>query len=339
MGPSVHLTTAPARAPRAPGIPKPVVPLTGSALDKWHYATAALLASPHEIERIAKWRGLGEAAVAFAAERGLIGIYQYWGIPREAFLVETPSPDGLLPVSVHVRLAPGSRGNEGQTKASWRYDPPGCGAWPWVVGDLATAKHIFIIEGQWDALALISVMGWHLSFPPTTAVAGLRGATSVAKLLLHPINPDAYIFAIADADGAGAKWFDENGLLAALTERINHPDRLHAFWPATPGADLNDLVKRGELTRPHLLDIILPLLPPRRTLRLPTFVEWCRRHAQDEDPIGASVRHVLSDPVRSRWPRRPLRAWLAHWQRTEVPAPLLQNLEAAWKNYHADPIA
>ena len=120
-------------------------------------------------------------------------------------------------MSVHVRLAPGSKGNEAsEKKASWRYDPPGCGAWPWVVGDLATARHIFVVEGQWDALALISMMGWHVVFPPTIAVAGLRGAASVQKLLAHPINPEAYIFAIADADAAGEKWFEEKGLLAML---------------------------------------------------------------------------------------------------------------------------
>ena len=35
-------------------------------------------------------------------------------------------------------------------------------------------------------------MGWHAAFPKTTAVAGLRGATSVQKLLAHPINPQVH---------------------------------------------------------------------------------------------------------------------------------------------------
>ncbi len=38
-------------------------------------------------------------------------------------------------------------------------------------------------------------------------VPGLRGAASVQKLLAHAINPEAYIFAIADADAAGERWF------------------------------------------------------------------------------------------------------------------------------------
>ena len=333
VGPTRSLTTTKAPAPRSQPVVKPVLPLTGPAMDKWHQACAALLASPGEVHRIAEWRGIEPAAVEFAATRGLIGLYSYFSQPREAFLVEMPSDHGMLPVSVHVRLAAQTKGNDHPTKASWRYDPSGCGAWPWVVGDLATAEHLFIVEGQWDALALISVMGWHLRFPRTTAVVGLRGSTSGKKLLQHSINPEAYVFAIADADGAGAKWFEPDGLLNALSAVLKHPRRLHAFWPATPGFDLNDLVKKGDVTRDLILSLILPKLPNSHTrVSGPTFVQWCRLHKADPDPVGRAVGYVLSDPLKLSG-RRPLRAWQAHWQRIETPPEILLLLNSTWTAY------
>lgn len=339
VGPACQIS-APVQHALKPAITAvPILPLAGPALAKWHHATRAMLSAPAEIARIATWRGIHPEAVAFAAARGLLGSYQYWGLAREAFLVEMPSPSGLIPVSVHVRLAPGSKGNEYDLKkASWRYDPAGCGAWPWVVGDLATAKHIFVIEGQWDALALISLMGWHTAFPKTVAVVGLRGATSGQKLLHHNINPEAYLFAMADADGAGDKWFEDKGLLASLGARVRK-HRLHAFWPDATGDDLNDMVKNGSFTRELMLALLRPMLPSKLTRPPgPTFVQWCRKHSKDSSPEGIAARYILADPIRPRG-RRPLTVWKRHWQRTAVPADLLPGLHAAWDTYRAHPTA
>lgn len=328
--------SAPRNVTPRPRPPEPeILPITGADLDKWHAATSALLASPTEIQRIAEWRGIHPEAVEFVASRGLMGIYSYYSQPREAFLVEKPSPTGLIPVSVHIRLAPGTKGNETSDKASWRYNPSNCGSWPWVVGDLSTAEHLFLLEGQWDALALISVMGWHEKFPKRIAVAGLRGSTSTRKLLEHTINPDAYIFAIADADGAGAGWFKTGGLLDSLHQILKKPSRLHAFWPSTPGSDLNDLVKSGELTRDGMLCLILPKLPNSHTrISGPTFTQWCRLHQADDSPDGAAAAFVLADPRRLKG-RRPLAAWHSHWRRTGVPPDKLDQLLAAWSSYRA----
>ena len=340
VGPTCDTSQPVTRASKSAAPPTVVAPLLGPALEKWQAACQSLLADGAEIERIAAWRGIEPGAVAFAAARGLIGSYPYWGVTREAFLVEMPTSDsGMLPVSVHVRLAPGSKGNEAsEKKASWRYDPPGCGAWPWVVGDLATARHIFVVEGQWDALALISMMGWHVVFPPTIAVAGLRGAASVQKLLAHPINPEAYIFAIADADAAGEKWFEEKGLLAMLGDRLRKRQRLHAFWPNSPGSDLNDMVKSGSFTRNHMLALLLPRLPTAKASRPPglTFVQWCRRHRTDPAPLGAAAAHILSDRSRPKG-RRPPIVWVRHWDKTGVPPDLLTALNDALHAFRTHP--
>ena len=337
VGPSTATSQPVTRTPRPSPAAAPVAPLSGPALTKWHAATQHLLADPAEIHRIATWRGIEPAAVAFAAARGLIGSYSYWGIQREAFLVEMPSPSGLLPVSVHIRLAPGTKGNEDSRKASWRYDPGGCGSWPWVVGDLATAKHIFLLEGQWDALALISMMGWHTAFPKNVAIAGLRGATSIQKLLLHPINPKAYIFAMADADGAGAKWFEEKGLLNTLAARLENQNTLHAFWPDQPGSDFNDMVKSGAFTRDIMLLLILPHLPAKAPLPAgPTFTQWCRRHAKDISATGLAASHVIADRSSPKG-HRPLSAWMQHWNLSGLPPDVKRALHEAWDAYRANP--
>ncbi|MEI6178742.1 MAG: CHC2 zinc finger domain-containing protein, partial [Verrucomicrobiota bacterium] len=191
---------------------EPIEPMTGSQLDRWHQACERLQRADAEVQRIAEWRGIDPACIRWAASRGLMGLYIWWDIPREAFLVEMPSPKGPLPVSVHIRLAPGSKGHHGRDgKASWNFDPKKRGAWPFIIGDPSTADYIFLLEGQWDALALVSIMGWHKreKWPPV-CIIGLRGSTSGSKLLAHSLNPKARLFAIADADGAGAGWFEEN---------------------------------------------------------------------------------------------------------------------------------
>lgn len=319
-------------APRVKEPEKAPDPLTGPALATWQHACDSLSSDPQEIARIAAWRGIDPAAIAFAARRGLMGQYRYMGHDREAFLVEMPSPIGLVPVSVHIRIAPGTRGNENSTKASWRFDPAKCGSWPFLIGDPAAADHIFLLEGQWDALALVSVMGWHLKERwPRVAVIGLRGSTSGAKLMLHEINPAAQLFAIADADGAGARWFEDDGLLAQLHGRVKH---LHAFWPTTEKHDLNDLVKSGELDRATLLSYLQPLMVQRPKPRPPTFAAWCKEHTADPEPIARAATYVIYDKAKPKG-RRPLRDWERHWTKCQVPSDLHADLSLLWQNYKA----
>ena len=223
------------RQPRPQPVEKALVPLPVPNDDKWHAACRRLEDSPSEIGRIAEWRGIDPDAVRWAAGANLMGIYSYFSEPREAFLVEAAvAEDRVIPVSVHIRLAPGTKGND-SSKSSWRYDPAGVGSWPFLAGNPATARHIFVLEGQWDALALISIMGWFRKWPPNVAVFGLRGSTSGAKLLQHAINPDAFIFTFADSDPAGDKWFEEDGFLTRLTAKLTYPQRVHGFQPADAG--------------------------------------------------------------------------------------------------------
>lgn len=266
-----------------------------------------------------------------------MGMYSYFSEPREAFLVEGIGETGKIPVSVHVRLGPGTQGNDGK-KASWRYDPPGVGSWPFLIGELGTASHIFGLEGQWDALALVSIMGWHRSWPDTVAVFGLRGATSGSRLLRHAINPDAYIFAFSDADAAGDKWFEPGAFMDQLGEKLAHSRRLHAFRPCESGSDFNDMVKSGALDRDTLLSYIRPKLPQRRhASAVPAFTVWCRAAAKHaEDPAVRSGADLVAKDKEHPGARKPLRVWQKHWSRQCLSDHTMVCLMATWEAYQAD---
>lgn len=336
MGPAAP-GSAPAATPRkaAPLMPaQDAPPLTGDLLQEWIHAAQSLAGDAERIDRIARWRGIDPAAVKFAADRQLMGTFRYYGMDREAFLVERPQDGSLVPVSVHVRLAPETQGNP-HTKQSWRFTPAGVGSWPFVIGDLPTARTIFLMEGQWDALALVSVMGWHRKEQwPDVAVAGLRGATGHTSFLKHEINPKARIIAIADADGAGAKWFEEDGLLDRLHTRVRH---VSGFWPTTEKADFNDLVKAGEITRDIMLSYLLPMMPDgHERANGPTFVQWCKENRKLlQDGQARAAAHIIQDKPKPAG-RRPLRIWERHWKSTGVPPDLFLELGILWNTYRAE---
>ncbi|MDR0532520.1 MAG: hypothetical protein LBH01_01040 [Verrucomicrobiales bacterium] len=242
---------------------EPMAPrLEERALNNWLSAAASLAQRPVELERIANWRGYSVALVKWAAERGLLALMPYYGIPRESFLVERPEPDGtLVPVGWHVRLGSFTNGNE-MAKASWRFNPKGIGSWPFVAGDIGTARGLIVVEGQWDALALIDLLGWHEQWPDNAAVVGLRGAGSWRKFLAHyPISRDAVLVGIADRDNAGAEWNRPGGFYETAWRRCR---RLVSYWPsAGTGKDFNDLTKSGIIKREGLVYLLQRKLAKR----------------------------------------------------------------------------
>ncbi len=337
-------------SPDLPGYSRPVAPpkprlqpdeiippLDSAGITAWLAAVDELRRSPSQITRIAKWRGYSEEVVRWAVDRGIIGLWKWSGIWREAFLVEMPvAPAGpLVPVTVHIRLGPHTRSND-KPKASWRFDPPGRGAWPLIFGDLATATHIFLIEGQWDALALVDLMGWHRGeWPAGTCVVAMRGASSFRRLLAHyAFNEKATAFAIADADNAGKEWFMPGGFVELLGRRVA---RTYAFWPGETGLDLNDLLKRG-LSRPHIISLLAPKLRSPRHAKPggPTFLAWCRVRARIEgDPHRTAAAAVVADTTRPAGRVR-VAKWERHWKTLNLPDDRVAALRAAWDTYRSE---
>lgn len=378
--PGLHYLNAPLDLPPPPKPVEeaPLLPLKDSRYQAWLIACEKLAQDERELKRLADWRGFSVDTFRGAARAGLMALWRYWDQPREAFLVLAPrafftglssgpqpsttppshplegaAPSPTLPVSespplvllphaFHCRLAPETPGNP-HKKQSWRYDPAGSKAWPFFWGNPFGARYYFILEGQWDALALADLCGWHNpeSMPPQTCIIGLRGATSW-RLLLHkehglPIDPEASAICIGDADVAGAKWYDPDGFLATLRPKVK---QLITFRPTTPGCkDLNDLTKGGHLSGEEFLGWVKARLK-RHPFRRPqaaktlTFGAWCKKAALREDELGRAARLVANDEHHPRG-RKPPKHWRSYWRaRPDLSEPdllLLYSLLDTWK--------
>lgn len=285
------LSQIPVPAPRKESKPEVAAePLGHAALLAWDGACARLYTEPEEVERWASWRGLRPEVISWAARSGLCGKVIYQNQWREAFAIIRA--DGAQ-MGEHVRLAPKTRGND-SPRASWRYRPGGIGAWPFRVLPnplnmphaelMDQVRYVFVCEGQWDALALIDVMGWEASFPSNAAVFGLRGATSFVKLMEsfpkvpHPLGLGEMVrprtfFLIADHDRAGAAWFSGGKSFSMKLEEEGH--RVHGFWPALGIKDLNDAVKGfSPEEREAFRDLLRSKIPVRRKKVKPPFRKW-----------------------------------------------------------------
>ena len=225
--------------------------LVGESALKWERACAELYTDGAEVARWAVWRGIRPEVIAWAGRQQLCGRVMMYGAWREAFLIRDVVDGVVRDIGFHVRLAPRKEGE----KASWRYSnrwvegerlecetSRGLGAWPFVVlpeGGSEAAKYIFCTEGQWDALALIDVMGWEAKWPAQVAVFGMRGATSWKRMLEYALRADATAFLMADNDEAGLGWFvGEENFADTLRKRVK---AVHGYSPVAK--DLNDDVR------------------------------------------------------------------------------------------------
>jgi hypothetical protein len=351
-----HPTTAPPKDPL-----KLAAPLSEFHITSWHADCQRLLTSPDDITRIAQWRGFDESVVRWAASQQYLGLrlghgkYCY-GRVREAFPVRRP----LLPgeatsdatsahIGIHIRLGPGTPGNTSE-KNSYRFDPTGIGSWPLVIGEPAAATHLFFIEGQWDAFALVQLLGWHTRPAPpiTSAIIALRGAANWKLWLAHqPLREDATAYLFPDNDISGRAWMEappskhgappERTFVESLTWLPDGSPRIattHTF--AIPGGekDLNDALKKGRITpadfRTALIPLIRPSIPAKKR---GTFLQYCKAHKQRPDIYGTAARSVIADPQRPPGPRPSLRSWLQHWQQRQTPDDLAHALVHLYTSY------
>lgn len=260
-----------------------VEPLRGEDWLKWSRAAEGLHSDSDEVKRWADWRGLRSEVIAWAAKKRLCGRVMMYGNWREAFLIQDVAGGVVRDVGWHVRLAPRKEGE----KASWRYSnrwgvdlvcetSRGLGAWPFAVlpeGGSAAAKYIFCCEGQWDALALIDVMGWDAKWPAGVAVFGMRGATSWKKFMEYELRTDAVAFLLADNDAAGMGWFVGEGNFSQELRK-----RVKAVYGYAPRAkDLNDEVRgMSEVGREEFRVNLRRRIAKQKgfTKIKPTFLKW-----------------------------------------------------------------
>lgn len=341
--------------PRPVAVPVVLEALTPQRIHSWQQKCDQLASDTREIQRLADWRGFSLDTIIGAAKAGLMAKWSYFGAPREAFIVQAPTHaltghesegSALQPISIHCRLGPHTQGND-TAKPSWRFDPSGTRAWPFFWGNPIGARWIFFVEGQWDAMAIADICGWHwpAAMPPGCCIIGLRGAQSW-RLFLDPkigipIDPKASAIAIGDADTAGTKWYEPDGFLDQLEPRLT---RLVTLLPTSPGCkDVNDLIKSGRLTGADFLEQIRPRLQAPKLPDAPpmTLIQWCKLAAYAESPISITARQILSHDGRPRGRRSP-GYWRTYWRSLRLTdqewADHLHLLDQ-WQQGHAPPTA
>ncbi len=274
-----------------------IEPLRGEDWLKWSRATEILHTDSEEVERWAVWRGLRSEVIAWAGRQRLCGRVMMYGAWRVAFVIRDVVDGIVRDIGFHVRLAPRKEGE----KASWRYSnrwvqgerlecetSRGLGAWPFVVlpeGGIEAAKYIFCCEGQWDALALIDVMGWEAEWPTQVAVFGMRGATSWKKFMEYELKTDAVVFLLADNDAAGLGWFVGDGNFSEeLRKRVK---AVHGYAPRAK--DLNDEVRgMSEVGREEFrVSLRRRIAKQKGFVKMkPTFLKWLAGEKKKERTDG-----------------------------------------------------
>lgn len=302
-----------------------IEPLRGEDWLKWSRAAEVLHSDAEEVRRWAAWRGLRPEVIGWAAKRRLCGRVVMYGDWREAFLIQDVAEGVVRDVGWHVRLAPRKEGE----KASWRYSnrwgvdlaceaSRGLGAWPFAVlpeGGMGAAKYIFCCEGQWDALALIDVMGWESKWPAQVAVFGMRGATSWKKFMEYELKADAVAFLLADNDAAGLGWFvGEGNFSDELKKRVK---AVHGYAPRAK--DLNDEVRgMSEAGREEFrVNLRRRIAKQKGFVKVkPTFLKWLAGEKKKErtDGVVEFAKVVTRKGAEVPKARPPKKVWVRFMQ-------------------------
>jgi len=200
----------------------------------WSACVAAL--TPEHRAKLAEWRGYAPKFVEWLHAENLVGLFDG---ERIAFPVHDA---GRNVIGCHYRL---------KEDGSWRYNPTGTRTAPFVIGDLATAKTVFALEGQWDLLAVLDCLHHHIQPLADTAAVATRGAGN-ARLLAGLCAPDAVVYAFGQNDEAGAKW------LVAVA--ANSGRKTFQVVTPAPHKDANDWTRAGA-TRPEIESAIAAAQP------------------------------------------------------------------------------
>lgn len=231
-------------------------------------------------QKLAEWRGYSAQFVTWLHERQLVGVFDG---ERIAFPVH--DEHGAV-VGCHYR-----RKEDG----SWRYHPTGTRTRCLTIGSPQTTRFVWAFESQWDALAVMDRLGWHIDNAlPDTAVVITRGSEN-GKSIAGLCSPDAVVHAFAQNDpprGNGKptpaeKWTAEIAAHCGC-------NCIHVVTPP-PHKDTNDWTRSGA-TRAEIETAIAAAQPvtlsdkPDPHAALPkTFSELAITLPEDEGDVGSRL--------------------------------------------------
>lgn len=238
-------------------------PAPGAVLDAWRAGCEHLTGNDGMIDHLCRWRRWRPEWVLALARAELMGCPTARdGRRLVAFAVHSSSGAFL---GYHQRQKP----TEPDARASWHFVPTGVPSLPFVLGNVAAATGLVIVEGQWDAITLAGAAGWldagEIEVPAGAAVVGLRGAGSWRHFVeRYTLLPKARALLIPDNDDAGLRWTTGADCFAvALRKRVRSVSAVHAIG----GKDINDAHREKALTRDDVVSMLegQGILPRART--------------------------------------------------------------------------
>jgi len=229
----------------------PVAPMPAADALIWDEGVEYLLKNPEACARIDEWRGYQSGTTWGLADAGFISSPVLRGKRALAFPVSTPDN---VQIGFHARHRPHAKGE----RAQWSYHPSGIPALAFQIGGgggkdhQAQIRRVILTEGQWDAIALVSSLGWvpiESDFDQYTLFLGARGASGVAPVFdwwIHRLPKSAKWIVYRDADKAGEAWSKVADRLAAEGFSVT------LRYPAA-GKDVNDMLRNRTVTAKEVL--------------------------------------------------------------------------------------
>jgi hypothetical protein len=120
----------------------------------------------------------------------------------------------------------------------WKYNPKGCPAEPYIIGDPRAADLVVIAESTWDIIAYIDLRGlWHET---GWAAIATRGASNAQRLPAASIKEGAVVLRLLQNDAGNAAWVISLPAMPQVEHReIRPPDGIKDLndWMREAGAE------------------------------------------------------------------------------------------------------
>jgi len=180
--------------------------------------------TPARIAKLASDRSLSPAFCQSLVTKNLIGVTQDGCVAFPAMDLH-----GQNVIGAHHKIKNGE----------WRFSDGAKVVYPYVMGNLRTAKSVYLFESQWDAMSAADSMEWLADDPEafsSIAFASTRGAGNIKLVEDLPVSKTAKIMIVPQYDKAGAKWTDQ--LTKIIREKYERSPYLVSF--PEEFKDLND---------------------------------------------------------------------------------------------------
>ena len=231
-------------------------------------------------QALAQYRGFPIEVVDWLVAERKVGITEEgeWSLPFEGYF--------RTDKGIEHRIF----GRQIKTFKNWRCSPADTPLpiVPFMFWDYTKAERLLIVEGAWDAMALVAALGWHLPsrFPLNTCILGVRGVHLLRDLfgfVGKNLGGRAKVVVIAQNDDPGLSWIRQPELSRGLIEKAAGIWLTHVSLRF--GKDINDAYKKGAFIDWSLEEFLNSLEPGTYKPRDITYGPLVfRKHLERLDP-------------------------------------------------------